>query len=317
MLEQTEGKGLKTLDRSELRELSLLYRQTAADLSTLRQDPTGSTYASYVHGLLRRAHNVVYAAEKSPRGTFIRFFTHDYPEVFWRNAKLIGFTTAFFFAAAVLGSILTFYDPDFSLQVLGPQMIQTIERHEMWTHSVLSMKPAASSFIMTNNISVGFVMFAGGILAGLLTAWLTFFNGIMLGVVGTACWMHGMSLQLWSFVAPHGVIELPSIFIAAAAGLRLAQGLLFPGYLSRRESLTRSGSEAVKLLLGTVPLLVIAGIIEGFVSPGPMRPPLKFALASGIFALLVTYLFSAVGRKQDDSEQVTLPNRQKLVHNRR
>jgi uncharacterized membrane protein SpoIIM required for sporulation len=308
LLDSSDSKGLKSLGRPELRELSLLYRQTAADLSILRQDPSGASYESYVHQLLRRAHNVIYAAEKSPGSAFIRFFTRDYPEVFLRNIRLIGATTAFFLAAAVLGSILTIYDPDFAMQIIGPEMIQTIERHEMWTHSVLALKPAASSLIMTNNISVGFMMFASGIAAGIGTVWLTFFNGILIGVIGTACWMHGMNIPLWSFVAPHGVIELPCIFIAAAAGLRLAQGLLFPGFLSRRESLAKSGAEAVKLLLGTVPLLVVAGIIEGFVSPGPMRPALKFALASGIFVLFCTYLFSAAFRKSADSKQVALSN---------
>jgi uncharacterized membrane protein SpoIIM required for sporulation len=304
LLDQSDRNGLKSFDRSGLRELSLLYRQTAGDLSTLRQDASGKSYESYVHQLLRRAHNLIYAAEKAPRGTFLRFFTHVYPEVFLRNVPLVAGTLVLFLAAGLLGSLLTFADPDFAVQVVGPEMMQTIQRHEMWTHSVLSIKPAASSMIMTNNISVGFAMFAGGILAGIGTVWLTFWNGILMGVIGTACWMHGMSLQLWSFVAPHGVIELPCIFIAAASGLRLAQGLLFPGYLSRRESLARSGAGAVKLLLGTVPLLVIAGLIEGFVSPGPMHPSMKFALAAGLFLLLMTYLFSAAFRKEKKSEQV-------------
>jgi uncharacterized membrane protein SpoIIM required for sporulation len=100
-----------------------------------------------------------------------------------------------------------------------------------------------------------------------------------------------MSLQLWSFVAPHGVLELPAIFIAGGAGLRLAHGLLFPGFLPRRESVARAGAESVRLLLGTIPLLLMAGMIEGFVSPTDIAVWLKFAMAAALFTLLLAYLF--------------------------
>ena len=292
LLDQADARGLKSLSRSELREVSLLYRQTAADLSTLRQDSSGGTYQQFVHQLLRRAHNVVYAGEKPPRGAFLHFFTHEYPETFQRNLPLIGATVALFIAAAVLGTILTLYDANFAVQIIGPKMMQTIERHEMWTHSILSIKPAASSMIMTNNITVSFTMFAGGIAGGIGTVWLTFFNGLLIGVIGSACWLNGMSLQLWSFVAPHGVLELPAIFIAASAGLRLAQGVLFPGFRSRRASIALSGADAIKLLIGTIPILVIAGIVEAFISPGPLPPATKFTIAAALFVLLCAYLFS-------------------------
>jgi uncharacterized membrane protein SpoIIM required for sporulation len=146
-------------------------------------------------------------------------------------------------------------------------MVQTIEKHEMWTHSIVGIKPLASSAIMTNNMSVGFMTFALGITAGLGTIYMLLFNGLLIGVIGMACHLAGMSLKLWEFVAPHGVLELPAIFLAGGAGLRIASGLLFPGYLPRRESLVRAGSEAVQLLLGTIPILIVAGAIEAFVSP--------------------------------------------------
>src|SRR5262249_18332019 len=151
----------------------------------------------------------------------------------------------------------------------------------------VGIKPLASSAIMTNNISVGFVSFAFGITAGLGTIYMMVFNGLMMGVVGMACHLSGMSLKLWGFVASHGVLELPSIFIAGGAGFRIAAGLLFPGYLPRKESLVRAGNEAVQLLLGTIPMLVIAGILEAFVSPTGLAAGLKFALAGALFTLLL------------------------------
>jgi uncharacterized membrane protein SpoIIM required for sporulation len=100
-----------------------------------------------------------------------------------------------------------------------------------------------------------------------------------------------MALQLWSFVAPHGVLELPAIFIAGGAGLEIARGLLFPGLLSRRDSLEIAGSRAARLLLGTIPMLVVAGVIEGFFSPSGAPLVMKFGLAAVLFAALLSYLF--------------------------
>jgi uncharacterized membrane protein SpoIIM required for sporulation len=130
-----------------------------------------------------------------------------------------------------LGVARTYHDPDFKVKILGPQMVETIERHEMWTHSIVGIKPVASSAIMTNNLGVAFMAFAAGITGGIGTIYMMIFNGLLIGVIGTACWFAGMSLQLWSFVAPRGVLELPAIFIGGGAGLRLAYGLLFPGFL--------------------------------------------------------------------------------------
>ena len=107
-----------------------------------------------------------------------------------------------------------------------------------------------------------------------------------------------MALQLWSFVAAHGALELPSIFIAAGAGLEIARGLLFPGLLPRKESLRLAGNHAAKLLLGTIPLLVIAGVIEAFISPVKIATPLKFTLSAVLFTALVLYLSS--GRNQTE-----------------
>jgi uncharacterized membrane protein SpoIIM required for sporulation len=176
-------------------------------------------------------------------------------------------------------------------------MVETIEHHQMWTHSIVAIKPLASSSIMTNNISVGFTTFALGITGGIGTIYMMLFNGLLMGVVGMACRAAGMSQQLWSFVAPHGVLEIPAIFIAGGAGLRVAQGLLFPGVLPRRESLARAGTEAVRLLLGTVPILVVAGVIEAFVSPTNLAVSLKFSMAAPLFMLLLFYLFRPIGQQ--------------------
>ena len=291
------GKNLGSLTRGELQELGLLYRQTAADLAAIRQDPSSLHFARYLNQLMARAHNIIYAGHRENYGgAILSFFYRDYPAAFRRNLKYCAAATFICIVGAILGTALTFQDPDFQTQILGPQMIQTIQHHEMWTQSIISVKPMASSRIMTNNLTVSFMAFAAGITAGLGTIYIMFFNGLLLGVVGSACYMAGMSLKLWSFVAPHGVLELPAIFIAGGAGLKIAHGLLFPGVLPRKESLARAGKEATTLVLGVIPLLFIAGTIEAFISPTEIAVWIKFGFAAGLFALLIFYLFGLSAR---------------------
>lgn len=292
LVEQSGRRGVGRLSRSELQELSLLYRQIASDLSTVREDPASRQISTYLNQLLGRAHNLIYMGRKTNAAGIVQFFRSTYPRLFRENLAYPLIAFLIFLAAGIAGMALCFSDPGFERYFLGAQMIDTIEQHQMWTHSVVAIKPLASSFILTNNISVSLATFASGIVAGLGTVAMLIMNGLLIGVIGTACWQAGMSSQLWSFVAPHGVLELPAIFIAGGAGLLLARGLLFPGTLPRRDSLMEAGGRAVRLVLGVIPLLVIAGFIEGYISPSEFPVPLKFALGVALATALLLYLFS-------------------------
>lgn len=298
-MDQGHKHGLKSLTRSELQELGLLYRQAAADLSAVREDPTAQYYARSLNLLLARAHNTIYSGEKSSPLKVFQFYRYSYPAIFRRQLPLV--TTAFviFILGAVAGLLLTISRPELIRAYLGPHMMQSIERHEMWTDSVVSIKPAAASGIMTNNMTVAFVSFAFGITFGLGTVYSMLNNGIMLGVITAACWFHNMSLSLWSFVAPHGVLELPAIFIAGGAGLLIARGMLFPGLLPRRDSIARAGAEGVQLVLGTVPILIVAGTIEGFISPSHLAAHWKFILAAVFATIFFLYLFLPVEKPKE------------------
>lgn len=276
----------------ELRELALLYRQTAADLSSAREHRVDAQLAAYLNQLLGRAHNLIYSGSVPRRG-LLTFYTETFPQVFRATWRYTFAATALFLVGAAAGTALALADPGFQRFVLGGDMMDTIERREMWTHGILAVKPLASSAITTNNLSVSFAAFAMGVTAGLGTAWIMIFNGVLIGVIGVACLRAGLAVSLWSFVAPHGALELPAIFIAGGAGLVLGRGLLDPGTLPRREALAESGGRAIRLLLGVIPLLIVAGLIEGFVSPEPIPAATKFVIGGSMFVLLVLYLVRA------------------------
>jgi uncharacterized membrane protein SpoIIM required for sporulation len=290
LLDVSTRSGLKRLDANDLRELALLYRQVASDLASVADDPASAQLARDLNQILARAHNTIYAAAP-PAGRGLGGFLLDtFPRALRQNAGACLAACAIFGLGGLLGAALTLRDPDFAGKVLGPAMIATINRHEMWTHSIVAIKPLASSTIMTNNITVSFLSFAAGITAGLGTVYLMAFNGLLLGVVAAACAGASMSLPFWSFVAPHGALELPALFVAGGAGLRLGQGLLLPGYLPRRQALAIAAREAVPLILGCIPLLVLAGLLEAFVSPSGLAVPVKLGLSATLLTLLVVYL---------------------------
>jgi len=290
------------LDHKDLQELGLLYRQTASDLAIAREDITSSQLAAYLNSLLGRTHNLIYMGNKPKVAGIVRFYSETYPRIFrelWPQTLL---AFAIFAVTGLAAFILTMRDPTFAHRLLGTHMMETIEKREMWTHSIVTIKPLAASSIMTNNLSVAFATFASGITAGVGTVWMMVLNGLLIGVIGAATLQAGMAGQLWTFVVPHGVLELPAIFIAGGAGFEIARGMLFPGLLPRRESLARAGGRAAQLLLGTIPMLIAAGVIEGFLSPSETAAPLKFLFGAVMFAALVTYLIRARQvRKPEDS----------------
>ena len=143
LVERTSRGGLKALNRSELQELGLLYRQIASDLAALVEDPAAARYTDYLNQLLARAHHLVYAAERPGARDAFRFLV-DYPHVFRRSLAPCLISLAILLAAAALGASLAYRDRDFKTSILGPAMVDTIDRREMWTHSIVAIKPVAS-----------------------------------------------------------------------------------------------------------------------------------------------------------------------------
>src|ERR1700761_3528400 len=300
--------GVRRVGRDELRELALLYRQVANDLSVVRQDGTAPSTAHMPNELLGRTHNIIYSTPERSYLDLVRFLRNDYPRHFRRLLPYTLRAIALFASGLLLGAILTATRHGFMEAFLGPYMVETIRHHQMWTHSIVGMKPQESNRIMTNNLTVTFLTFAAGITAGLGTVWLIFFYGLLMGVIAIACQQAHMSRDLWSFVCPHGSLELPAIFIAGGAGLRLASGMLFPGPYSRRNSIALAGREAVRLVAGIIPMLVIAGVIEGFFSPSGAPVMLKFAVGVVLFTLLMLWLFSSPEDERTERTGVNATN---------
>jgi len=138
---------------------------------------------------------------------------------------------------------------------------------------------------MTNNIRVTFLAFAGGVLLGAGTVWLLLYNGLLLGVIAGLSIGPGNARPFFSLVTAHGVLELSCIVVSGVAGLRLGWSIIDPGYTARREVVREEARASVELVLGTIPWLVVAGLVEGLLTPRGFGLGAVLAIGLGLGAL--------------------------------
>lgn len=293
LLATIETSRLRALNRADLKRLGQLYRALASDLAFAQTNFPKSDVAQMLNQLAARTHPFVYRSHSLTMPGVWRFFRVELPQTFRRHFHFFSLSATIFGAAAILGGLGTLLDEDVAGIVLGPQLIDHIHRQDMWTEDIFRTVPGSieSVAIFTNNITVAFLTFAMGITFGIGTCYMLALNGLMLGCVMSLCWRYGMLDKLMNFVIAHGVVEISIIVVAGSAGLMLGSALLNPGDYARRDALAVRGQEAIKLVLGTAPLLVIIGMVEGYVSPQPDIPAtMKMALGLVLGGLFYAHL---------------------------
>jgi len=275
----------------EFRKGSLLYRRTVADLAYARMRYPGSSVVQELERLLAKSHSVIYQARRGTSNGWWQFWLRTWPSAVRSAWRPIGLATALFWIAAVLGFLIAAAQPQFETFFVSQEMRAAIESGHLWTEHISSVSPMASSRIASNNISVSFAVWAVGISFGLGTIWLVAMNGLMLGVIFAACLRAGLFTNLAEFVVAHGSLELPAIWIAAGAGLVMAEPMLFPGKYGRSMELMQAARRSVQIVIGVIPMLLVAACVEGFVSPSNLPGGVKAALGA---LLALAYLLFIV-----------------------
>ena len=287
---------LKNLSGEEVREFGRLYRRTAADLAIAREEVRDQRLVNYLNHLVGRAHGTIYRSESSGFRVFLDFFLYEFPAVFRKTIRYTGMSFLAFLLPFAFSFAMCYIDQGYSNQ-LDPVLKQKIVANEDWTEQVNEANPLFASVIQANNIQVTFVAFAGGILFGVGTLAVLAFNGLHIGMVVSECIINS-HWKILTFMAGHGPFELTAIFISGGAGFLLGKALLMPGDLRRIDALVTNGLLAIKLLIGCVPMLLIAGLIEGFVSPSHIPAAFKF-LTSGVTTLVLIAYFSKPDLRQE------------------
>lgn len=293
----------RRLTAAERNELGLLYRALTSDLALAQRDFPNQQVTHYLNQLVGRAHTLIYRGEPLRRRRLAHFYRRGFPQLY---RAILSYTIAAF-VLFLLPALAAFWvvaiDPEWIYVIEGPEiagLVAEVERGELWTEITPGVRSAAASLIMTNNIQVMFLTFAGGLTAGLLTLWVIASNGMHLGAIFGLLTVHHLAASLAEFVVAHGVVELSVIFLAGGCGLYVGDGLLRPGLSSRKDVLVQRTRVSVQLILGSVPFLVIAGLIEGFLSPS--AAPWWVKAAVGVLTGVTLYAYwLGVGRNQAEA----------------
>jgi len=301
-LADRRGQGVAGLPAPELRRLHEDYRRAAADLAYAQTHYPDSRTRAYLNDLVGLAHTELYGASPRKVASFWRFMSVGYPRLVRSHAREVGLAAALLLGAMALGLLLAYVNyplarvfiPEVLRDGVGDRMEQGSDASSIYA----AIAPLLSAGITANNIQVALMAFAGGMTFGVLTVYSMIQNGLLLGALAGVFSKAGANLLFWSLILPHGSLELPAIILAGASGLMLARALISPGDLPRMAALRATSPDAVRLVLGAIPLFVVAGIIEGFLTPSQVDPVLKLAFGLLMTALLLVYLGFA-GRSGD------------------
>lgn len=281
------------LSADEVLELGRLYRTTTSDLATLRRDFPHDVATERLNDLAASAHALVYSEAPTSGRRLRRFLLGELPasvraQLPWTGAS---FAIALVFGLATFVIGLAF--PEIAQGALPEETREQLAQRHLWTDIPEGFRPIAGPLIIVNNVRVAIVAFAGGMTAGLLTAYVLASNGAMLGTIFAVVQGYGLSGGLLTFIAAHGVLELSAIFLSGGAGLRLAWAILRPGDHSRRDALRLGAAQAARVMLLVIPVLGAAGLIEGFVSPSRASEGVKAGVGIATGALLWGYILLA------------------------
>jgi uncharacterized membrane protein SpoIIM required for sporulation len=308
LLNQLELEPHRRLPLDALLRFQYLYERAAADLSKLTTFSAEAETRRYLEHLVARAYGELHESRQPPRRLRLgAWFFGTLPRTFRRHLAAFALAVGVSFAGALLGGLAMALDPEAKALLLPARFAEHLGDPSERVAREQSGAPAVSvgslatfsAILMVNNIRVAINALAFGISFGIGTLLVLFYNGVILGVVSVDYVAAGHLKFLLAWLMPHGVIELPAVFMAGQAGLVLAQALIGRGQRSTLAARLRAvGPDLATLIAGVALLLVWAGLVEAFLSQfhAPVLP-YEFKIAFGTAELVVLTLFlSRAGR---------------------
>lgn len=250
--------------------LAEIYTDLTADLAFAQTHYSDSRITIYLNNLASALHNEIYHNKREKWTRLITFWTKEVPDVMWHERRLLGVSFLLFALSVLVGVISTLGDQSFPRIILGDSYMDlTMENIANGKPmGIYGMEEPGSMFIgiTLNNIMVSFYVFVSGVLTSFAPGWMLFSNGIMVGCFDTFFYQHNLLGESLMATMLHGTLELSSIVVAGAAGLAMGNSWLFPGTYSRLESFKRGARRGMKIVVGTVPIFIVAGFIESFLT---------------------------------------------------
>lgn len=302
LMNRIDKSGFSKVNSHEIMRLGELYVDLLSDLNKLKAANGDFSLRKRANRIALRAYGIIYHHRSMGVTDLLKFFLCEFPALIMKRIHFIVASMLIFLIAAMVGYICI-HEKSRLLDLVVPPVEQQRVKTAIATLDTNKPHPATreagfglSSTIMTNNIRVSILAFALGIFFGVGTIAILVTNGLLIGGLAALYHEGGLAGHFWSLILPHGGIELLCIFICGGAGLIIGYALINPGSFHRKDWLVREGMDAVKLLIGTIPLLVVAGLIEAYVTPAYLSIPLKLVISAVILGLTLTGL--AIGSQR-------------------
>jgi uncharacterized membrane protein SpoIIM required for sporulation len=277
---------LRGMSAQDLERFGMLYRRAAGDLAIAARDFPDQPVTEYLNALLTRAHPLLFRGPSPQLTRVFGFYAVELPRAVRAAQRYIWVSLGLFAVGALAGWLAVLLRPDLVATLVPPQVLDGLSQGHVGNDQLREFAPLLAAFIIQNNVGVSLIALVGGVGLGLPTAFLLLSNGWMLGTLGAAVHQAGIDAGFWALIVPHGAIEISVIIVAGAAGLMIGDSLLRPGLLRRVDSLTAAAQRALVLALGVAPLLIVAGMIESFVTPSGLAIPAKLAVGAATGVLL-------------------------------
>lgn len=308
-LDDAQRVGLRNMKPEDVSQLVAQYREITTDLARLQTAARGrsSDALFYLSRLVARGHNLLYGAERQSLRGVTQYVTRTVPREVRRSWRQIALAASFLFGPAIVSYAAVVHDPAVAARLLPDEMLSRAntgaareKRGEGYVTISEMERPIMASAIISNNVQVTYVTFAMGITAGIGTVFLLVMNGVSIGAGVGLFAARGIAHLILAFIAPHGVLELSAICIAAGGGLLIAKAMLLPGDRTRRDALVENGKRAIALIACSTLFLICAGTLEGLVSPRVWPMAWKLSISAATAVALVAYL--SLGRSDSDDD---------------
>ncbi len=272
--------------------------------------PMGNT-VRYINGLAANIYLSIYRARREKKNRLISFWTEELPLIMYRHRRVLLASFLFFVVFILVGVFSSMHDQTFVRAVLGDEYLDMTERNIAAgdPFAVYRQNDETVMFLMIamNNIGVAFNCFMLGITCSVGTLYFLMKNALMVGVFEQFFFHHGLGLKSILVVFLHGTLELSAIVISGMAGMVLGNSILFPKTYTRRQSIVRGVKEGVKVMVGLIPVFIVAAVLEGYLTRHtemPIAISLSILIASLAFVIFYFILYPVrVHRRFQQHEQ--------------